>query len=148
MPLPSYQSLKYNNSANQEEQSMMMMTSSGGSMMMMRRSSDASGGSLATSVSTLNMSALTLNSNYPSGEGINNTNHHSHKPTLKRGWGSTETRKAYTSLTSMDQQVQNHHHDSVAAPRQFFHDPSPSSSEKDWGYFVDVSDEDDDAIMF
>jgi hypothetical protein len=135
MVLPTYQSLK-------SSQESMPLTSSA---VVMRRASTSS--SVPSGPSCLNLSALTLSDSHQSATRLNSFNS-TNQATLKRGWGSAETRRASTSLCTMTGQVQVHQRYPAIQGRPVT-DATNTSSEKDgWGYFVDVAEEDEEALMW
>lgn len=118
---------------------------------MMRRA-----GSCSAGPSCLNLSSLTLSEGHPSGSQLSSfnkssTDAHSTSQTsmTKRGWGSIETRRASTSLSTMAESTD--HTNSNSWAHSLNHGNPSSNNDKDaWGYFVDVAgeDEDEDALMW
>lgn len=117
---------------------------------MMRRTSNA-GSMTSAGPSCLNLSALTLSekaTSHHSSSHLSSFAQNSHQVTLRRGWGSAETRRASTSLSTMAGQAQEYSRQVPARP--LVDTNSAAATEKDgWGYFVDVPEEDnDDALMW
>lgn len=134
MVLPTYQALKQQQGSHD---SLSVSTES-----TMRRSGP-------NSVSNLNLSSLTLSDGNRSGSHLSSYNNNSsvnvQNSGLSRGWGSTETRRASTSLSSMAGTADSNY--SAQQPRS---KAENQVGEKDcWGYFVDVAeDEDEDVLMW
>lgn len=134
MVLPTYQSLTERGSHES------LPVHSG---RIMRMTSNAS--SIATSPSSLNLSALTLSDAHQSAIHLGSNNQRGQQATLRRGWGSTETRRASTSLCTMASQTQEYQRQAPGHPPA---DTSTPAHEKDgWGYFVDVGENDEEEAL-
>jgi hypothetical protein len=93
---------------------------------MMNSSSTA--GLKRSSVSSLNLSQLSLAESDCSGTSTAN---------LRRGWGSAESRKAYADLTILQRQHQPQHKQVTSrVPSQ----DDMNNGADSWGYFVDTPD--------
>ena len=134
MVLPAYQSLKDGGSS-----STVSATTNP-----MRRSNASS-----VTASNLNLSSLTLSDSNQVGShshlsSYNSVNSSSQGATLKRGWGSTETRSASTSLSTMAGASDDHFNGRLARPVAVENQPGDKDG---WGYFVDVAEDDDEDVL-
>jgi hypothetical protein len=119
---------------------------------MMRRA-----GSCVAGPSCLNLSSLTLSEGHQSGSQLSSfakssTEAHSTSQTsmMKRGWGSIETRRASTSLSTMAGSSEHTNRNNWADAMNIAN-PSSSNNDKDaWGFFVDVAaeGEEEDALKW
>ncbi|CAB9527001.1 expressed unknown protein [Seminavis robusta] len=128
-----------------------------GSPSMMRRVSTCSSSGSTGGVSCLNLSSLNLSESHQSGARLSSYSSSSMAQSgsmMRRGWGSTETRRASTSLSTMAGTAEDNSGNGWTAGAACVVPntnavPTNNNDKDGWGYFVDVAgDEDEDALMW
>lgn len=121
-----------------------------GTAMMRSRASNAcsmaSGGPSCLNLSTLTLSDnISTTTSHQSGTQLSSFAQNGNQATLRRGWGSAETRRASTSLSSMAGKAQEY--SSVVPSRRPIVDTNAAPEKDGWGYFVDVAEDDDEDVL-